>query len=124
MLLFGYSSSHAALTTDRAWLREARQGISGGEGVRYSGADGYRGKVRAPCILSLHVARGQKGGWSLVSVTVRQKTGVGGILPCSLPLCSYSPAHVHNEVMRDRGLLQTQARWGEDSSPQLLSRAH
>lgn len=43
----------------------------GGEGrVRYSGGDGYRGKVRAHCILSLHVDGEQEGGWSLVSVTV------------------------------------------------------
>lgn len=87
-LLFGHSSSHAALTTDRAWQREARQGIWGG-GV--SGGDGYRGKVRAHCILSLHVDSGQEGGWSLESVTEKKKEKElewVGFCPCSLALCS------------------------------------
>lgn len=50
--------------------------------MRYSGGDGYRAKVRAYCILSLHVDSEQEGGWSLVNVTVkeRERVGVGGVL--------------------------------------------
>lgn len=47
----------------------------------YSGGDGYRGKVKAHCILSLHVDSEQEGGWSLESVTERERAGVGGNLP-------------------------------------------
>lgn len=74
--------------------------------------EGYR----ARCILSLHVDSEQESGWSPERVTERKRAGVGGILPLvwrSVP----SPAHVHDEVMRDPGPLTNSGQMGRGFFP-------
>lgn len=124
-LLFGHSSSHAALTTDRAWLWEARQGIWGGghRGVRYSGGGGgYRGKVRVHCILSLHVDSEQEGGWSPENVDERKSWSEWDFAPVVWRFVP-SPAHVHDEVMRDPGPLTNSGQMGRGFLSKITQRA-
>lgn len=77
----GYLSLAIVWTQFLSCCIDHRQGVAEGGhiwGGGYSSLDGYRGKVRAHCILFLC---GQEGGWSLESVTERERAGVGGILP-------------------------------------------
>lgn len=83
-LLFGHSCLSRCI--------DHRQGVAeGGQAGNmrwgYSGGDGYRGKVRAHCILSLHVDSKQEGGWSLEREKEKELEWVG-FCPCSLALCS------------------------------------
>lgn len=73
-LLFGHSSSHAALTTDRARQREVLYWVGWGWGV----LDGYRGKVSTHCILSPRVDRKAGGPWRVLQ---KERERAGGILP-------------------------------------------
>lgn len=92
-------------------------GNKGGGGGWYSGGDGYRGKVTAHCILSLHVDSEQESGWSLESLTERERAGVGGIFAPVVWRSVPSPAHVHDEVMRDPGPLTNSGQMGRGFFP-------
>lgn len=83
--LFGHSSSHAGLTTDRAWRRGAIYWEKRGG---HSSADGYGGKVRARRILSLGEDRKAGGLWRAAQNEKELLQWVGLCTPVVLAFCS------------------------------------